>query len=140
MTGEDGKYKDIINLAHHTSKTHAKMSMHDRAAQFASFAALTGYYDEIKETARLTDNKEELDDFTKYMLDSKIRKLLSRIKQRPIVTVSYFVEGEKKAGGRYVTMTARLRSIDEYNRELIFENGAAVPLDDVAGLECDAFE
>lgn len=54
-----GKYDDIINLPHHVSKTHPQMSMETRAAQFAPFAALTGYEDEIDETVRKTEEKIE---------------------------------------------------------------------------------
>ena len=52
-------YDDIINLPHHVSKRHPQMSMWNRAAQFAPFAALTGYEDAIKDTAQENESSYE---------------------------------------------------------------------------------
>ena len=76
-----GDYEDIINLPHHVSATRPQMSMMDRAAQFSPFAALTGYDAAIKETARLTDQKIELDDYEKEEINDKIQLIAEHISE-----------------------------------------------------------
>ena len=93
------QYDDIIHLPHHVSKTRPQMSMLDRAAQFSPFAALTGYEDAIQETGRLTDERMELSDEDRELLDRKWHYLQEIISDRPEITVTYFVPDEKKAGG-----------------------------------------
>ena len=94
------KYDDIINLPHHQSKVRPHMSVSDRAAQFAPFAALTGYGDAIRETERLTDRKIELSESQIAELDLRLGELLARIDEKPKVTITYFIADERKAGGR----------------------------------------
>ncbi len=125
------QYSDIINLPHHVSPTRPQMSMTDRAAQFSSFAALSGHNDAINETGRLTDRKIELSDDEKALLDRTQAELLSRINELPSINVEYFVPDEKKSGGRYITHTGNLRKIDEARHELVFEDGTAIKFDDV---------
>ena len=134
-----GPYDDIIHLSHPTSKNRPRMSIHDRAAQFSPFAALSGHAAAIAETARLTDRKLELDEDTKAELDRRQAILLEHISERPEVTVTWFRPDEKKAGGAYVTTTGRLKKIDEIERVLVLTDGARIPLEDVAGLESDSF-
>ena len=74
------KYIDIINLPHYVSKKHPQMSRYERAAQFAPFAALTGYEDIIEEEGRITDNRVEINEEAKYLLDRKIQILMNDIK------------------------------------------------------------
>lgn len=114
------KYKDIINLPHHVSKTRKPMSLYNRAAQFAPFAALTGYDDAIKETARLTQQRIELSDELKNMLNQKIRLISENIKLQPKVSITYFVPDNKKSGGVYKTISSNVRRIDEYNKKITF--------------------
>ena len=134
-----GPYDDIIHLSHPTSKNRPRMSIHDRAAQFSPFAALSGHAAAIAETARLTDRKLELDEDTKAELDRRQAILLEHISERPEITVPWFRPDEKKAGGAYVTTTGRLKKIDEIERVLVLTDGARIPLEDVAGLESDSF-
>lgn len=134
-----GPYDDIIHLSHPTSKNRPRMSIHDRAAQFSPFAALSGHAAAIAETARLTDRKLELDEDTKAELDRRQAILLEHISERPEITVTWFRPDEKKAGGAYVTTTGRLKKIDEIERVLVLTDGAHIPLEDVAGLESDSF-
>lgn len=134
-----GPYDDIIHLPHSTSKNRPRMSIHDRAAQFSPFAALSGHAAAIAETARLTDRKLELDEDTRAELDRRQAILLEHISERPEVTVTWFRPDEKKAGGAYVTTTGRLKKIDEIERVLVLTDGARIPLEDVAGLESDSF-
>ena len=102
------KYEDIINLPHHVSKTRPQMSMLERAAQFSPFAALNGYDDAVKETGRLTDERIELGDEERDLLDRKQQYLQEIIADRPEITVTFFVPDEKKPGGSYTASTGNL--------------------------------
>ena len=133
-------YDDIIHLPHHVSKTRPQMSMEDRAAQFSPFAALTGYDAAILETGRLTDEKVELGEETRAILDRKQKYLAEIIASRPEVTVTYFVPDEKKSGGAYSTVTGFLKRIDEYERELVLTNGRKIQLAAVFDIESAEFE
>lgn len=126
-----GEYDDIINLPHHVSRKHPQMSTHDRAAQFAPFAALTGHGEAIAETARLTDRKIELDDYERLKLDEKLLILQEHIMEMPEVSVTYFCPDEKKEGGRYVTVTKALRKINEVERTLLMEDGMQIRIEDI---------
>ena len=135
-----GKYDDIIGLPHPTSARHPRMPISDRAAIFSPFAALSGHSAALAETARLTDQKIELDEDTKAELDRKQAVLLEHIGEQPEVTVTWFQSDERKDGGAYVTVTGRLKKIDEVGRTLTLLDGTSIPLEDVAGLESDCFQ
>ncbi len=126
-----GKYDDIINLPHHISSKHLRLSMEQRAAQFAPFAALTGYGDSIKETARLTDNRIELNEEEKENINIKLQELKSKISTMPQVTITYFVPDVKKAGGEYITKMNRLKKIDEYKKTIILDDKTIIPINEV---------
>lgn len=133
------RYDDIIHLPHHVSKTRPQMSMMDRAAQFSPFAALTGYDAAIKETGRLTDEKIELGEETKAVLDRKQRYLSDMISVQPEITVTYFLPDERKSGGTYLSVTGKLKRIDEYERMMILKDGKKIPLDDIMDIESNLF-
>ena len=133
-------YDDIIHLPHHVSKTRPQMSLEDRAAQFSPFAALTGYDAAILETGRLTEDKLELGEETRAILDRKQTYLAEIIASRPEVTVTYFVPDEKKSGGAYSTVTGFLKRIDEYERVLVLTDGRKIQLDAIFDIESDEFE
>ena len=120
-------YSDIIHLPRPESKNHPRMSMQNRAAQFAPFAALTGYEDVIQETGRLTDGFIELDEDDKERLNLKVAELMARIEEHPSVTITYFIPDSRKAGGSYSTLSVRLKSIDEIQQVLILEDGTGIP-------------
>ena len=130
-----GPYDDMLNLPHPTSARHPRMSLSDRAAQFAPFAALSGHSAALVETARLTDRHLELDEDQKAALDLKQQMLMDRIDEHPHVAVTWFQPDGKKDGGRYVTTTGRLKRIDEVGRVLVMEGKTAVPLDDVISID-----
>ena len=115
-------YKDIIDLPHHQSAGRKHMSLYDRAAQFAPFAALTGYDDIIAETGRLTDDMLDLPDDVKDELDRRFVLLISLIDEgyRPEVTVTYFVPDKTKEGGSFESYTGEIKRIDSAMRTLIF--------------------
>jgi hypothetical protein len=129
------RYDDIINLPHPVSSTHPPMAAESRAAQFAPFAALTGYGEEIEETGRLTDKRVELDESRKAMLDEKLQMLLEQADEAPEVSITYFVPDAKKAGGAYVTVTGRIRRLDAYTRTLLMKDDTIIPLDEIFDIE-----
>jgi len=129
------KYDDIINLPHHISKKHPQMTLEARAAQFAPFAALTGYDDEVKETARLTNRRIELDDEAKSILDNKIQIVLEQISQRPTVSITYFIPDTRKAGGEYVTITGIIKKVDSYNQVIVLENRTEIPINEIIDID-----
>ncbi len=128
------KYKDIINLPHHASKTRKPMSLYNRAAQFAPFAALTGYDDAIKETARLTEERIELSDELKNMLNQKIKLIIENIKLQPEVAITYFVPDNKKSGGVYKTISGNVKRIDEVEKCIIFTNKLKIKVSDLLNI------
>lgn len=132
-------YEDIINLPHHVSPKRPQMSMQDRAAQFSPFAALTGYEDAIKETGRLTDVKIELSDEDRELLDQKQQYLQEHIGDRPEITITYFVPDEKKSGGAYISISGRMKRVDEYARQFVLTDGKKIPLDDIIDIRSDCF-
>ena len=126
-----GQYDDIINLPHHVSTTRPHMPMIDRAAQFQPFRALTGYEDAVHETARLTDEKIELTEDEKAILDMHLQKLADEITRQPKVTLTYFQPDKKKAGGAYVTVSGQLKKIDDYEGALILVSGERIQIEDI---------
>ena len=133
-----GKYDDIINLPHPVSKTHAPMPRAQRAAQFSPFAALTGYDDAVRETARLTEARVELDRDALDALDRALHALEERIaadKVRPEAQIRYVVPDERKAGGRYVVLRGAVKKIDEYSGVLLLTDGKKIPLGDILSIE-----
>ena len=129
-----GPYDDIINLPRPVSKKHPPMPMAKRAAQFLPFAALTGFEGEIAEAARLTEEARSLGEDALVALDEQLSLLRQRMGEQPAVSVVRFVPDERKAGGRYETVTGRLRRLDEANRVLILTDGLRIDLDTIAEL------
>ena len=136
MMKEDN-YEDIINLPHHTSKKHPRMSLEARSAQFAPFAALTGYDEVLIETARLTNERIEIDDTIKIIIDSKLQIIKEHIKEMPLITFMYFVPDLKKDGGKYVTVTGNVKKIDEYRNGIVLENKTEIPIDEIIDINGD---
>ena len=139
-----GPYDDIISLPHPTSAKHPRMPLSDRAAQFAPFAAqfapfaaLSDHSAALAETARLTDQRMELDKDARAALDLKQQLLLERIKERPEITVTWFQPDAKKDGGRYIVSTGRLKRIHEADQELILADGLRIPIGDIVELESE---
>jgi uncharacterized protein (UPF0248 family) len=115
------------------------MSVSDRAAQFSPFAALTGYDAAIKETARLTDERVEMDEYMKDVLSDKLRIILERIKEHPQIAITYFQPDEKKNGGSYVTTTGTVKKIDEYERIVVMTGDTEIPIDEISSIEGHIF-
>lgn len=133
-----GKYDDIIHLPHHVSSTRAHMPMLDRAAQFQPFRALTGYEDAVHEAARQTDEKIELTEDEKALLDAKLQKLADSIDSRPLVTVTWFQPDKRKTGGAYVTTTGQIKKIDDFEGALILLGGERILIEDILDIQLTA--
>ena len=115
------------------------MSMTERAAQFGAFRALTGYEDEIAETARRTDEKTELDEYAKAEINAKLQYINDHIDDRQEVAVTYFVPDERKSGGAYMTKTGVVRKLREYERQLVFEDGTEIFIEEIFSIEGKQF-
>ena len=135
-----GAYDDIINLPRHVSTKRPHMAAIDRAAQFSPFAALTGYDAAIKETARLTDERVELDEYMKDALRDRLQIIADRIKEQPEIAITYFQPDEKKNGGTYVTSISTTKKIDEYERVVVMADGTAIPIDEIINIDGRIFE
>ena len=133
------RYDDILHLPHPTSTKHPRMPVSDRAAIFSPFAALSGHGAAIAETARLTDQRIELDEDSRAVLDEKQRFLETIADQQPEVTVTWFQPDERKEGGCYVTTTGKLKRTDTTERVMTFTEGMKIPLDDIIDIDSDWF-
>jgi len=133
-------YEDIINLPHYVSLKHPQMSMDARASQFAPFAALTGYDDEIKETARLTDKRIEIDDGLKVVLNSKLQIIQENIKNNPEVTFTYFVYDKKKTGGKYITKMGIVKKININQQYILLMDKTKIPINEVINIQGCIFD
>lgn len=132
-------YDDIINLPRHISKKRDPMPILDRAAQFSPFAALTGHDAAIKETARVTEDKVELDVYMKEELNIKLQILMDKLREQPSIRITYFHPDEKKDGGSYVAANGIVKKIDEYKRMILMTSGISIPMDEVIGIEGEIF-
>ena len=133
------KYKDIINLPHKQSSKRPHMTLLDRAAQFAPFAALTGYDAAIKETGRLTDEKIELDEEALNILNMKYQILVDSLDDEPEVTFTYFKPDERKAGGAYVKVTGTVKKVDDFERLIVMQDGAKLPMENILNIDGKIF-
>ena len=139
------KYADIIDLPHHQSDKRPHMPVEDRAAQFSPFAALTGYEDAVKETARLTDERIELDEYSKEALNQQLNKIKEQLQAhanaskqgyegqagQTQIAVTYFVPDERKSGGAYVTVRGVVRKIKESEQLLLMTDGTEIPIPEI---------
>ena len=128
-----GKYDDIINMPHHISKKHPRMSLENRSAQFAPFAALTGYEDEVEEIARLTDKRIEITD----EIIRKIKSIQEKIYTKPKVTITYFIPDSKKEGGSYKIVTSNVMKIDKYKQTIVLKDKTEIPINFITNINIE---
>ena len=133
------KYKDIINLPPHKSKTRKQMSMIDRAAQFSPFAALTGHDDAISETGRIVYEKTDLDENAKSVLNEKLQMISDFIDDSPVATVTYYKPDSRKKSGAFVSYTGNVIKIDINRRVIVFSDMSEIVIDDISEIESDIF-
>lgn len=127
-------YEDIINITHHVSNKHPQMSIEARAAQFAPFAALTGYSDAVKETARLTEKRIEIDEELKLQLNNKLQKIIENINTNPKITFTYFIYDNKKEGGKYVNKTGCVKKLDMEKEYIILTDKTKIPIKEIINI------
>ena len=124
-------YDDIMHLPHPDSSKHPRMAALGRAAQFAPFAALTGYEGTIRETARLTETKAELDEDKIAALDMKLRFLADHLTECPEVSITYFKPDSRKQGGAYQVITGMVKKIDAFKKTVLMAEGTLIPIADI---------
>ena len=130
-----GKYDDIIDLPHPTSKNHPRMSRQNRAAQFSPFAALTGYDAAIRETARITEDRRELSEDAAVELNYKISLLQQEQAGMKKIKVIYFRQDTTKDGGAYREEDGDFKRIKSSEGILELTNGIQIPLEDIFKIE-----
>lgn len=133
------KYDDIINLPHHESKNHPRLTMEQRAAQFAPFAALTGYEEAVSETGRITNQKIDLDESQKEILNNKLQFIKNHIFDDFIYNIMYFRKDPLKEGGEYITSIDRIRKLNEFNHQLLMNDETLINIDDIYSIDCEDF-
>lgn len=121
-------YADIIDLPYHQSITRKHMSLYDRAAQFASYKALSGYEDMVAEESRTVDGEIELSENEIDLINAMIGEISDRITNgdHPIVTVTYFKPDRYKKGGSYETLTGVIKKVDVIEKKLIFYGSESI--------------
>lgn len=134
-----GKYDDMLRLPHHVSASRKPMAITARAAQFAPFAALSGYDAEVQEAGRLTDRPIEPDEYEKEALNARLQLLARHLREKWVVSLVFFQPDERKAGGAYVTRTGTVKKLYETERLLTLTDGTVIPLDDLIALEGEEF-
>lgn len=132
---DEHRYDDIIDLPHHVSTKHPHMAPIDRAAQFSPFAALTGHDEAIRETERLTEERAQLDENSKELLDARLQILREHLSERPEVTFTFFEPDAKKNGGSYVTVSGKVKKIDAYEAKIFLDDGTGISIDEIVAIE-----
>lgn len=127
-------YEDILTMPHHRSTKRAHMTQQDRAAQFAPFAALSGFEGEIDEAGRLTEMEAELSEWAQEQVNEGLQIVQRELGRRPEVTLTYFVPDSRKSGGAYRSVTARVRKILETERILLLEGDVRVPIEQIVNI------
>lgn len=123
-------YDDIINLARPETKNREHMSRLNRAAQFAPFAALTGYATAVSETGRLTEKKRVLSSDEIAILERRINFLIeNEINER--IKIKYFKKDEIKSGGKYLEIEDKFKKFDDINLILALESGLRINFRDL---------
>lgn len=132
-------YDDIINLSRPKSN-HPHLGVDSRASQFSPFAALTGYDSAVKETARLTDKKIDIDDGLRDSLNNKLNYIEKNIKKRYEIEITYFVKDLKKDGGKYETKKGIIKRIDNVNEIIKFDDNVIISMNDILSITGDLFK
>lgn len=125
-------YDDIIDIKYPLKTDRPRMSLYDRASQFAPFAALTGYDALIGETARLTDNRIEVDENTRAELDRSFAELMASPRKK--FDITYFLQDKRKAGGAYLSLSGSMKKYDEIEKTILMADGTLIPMDDVLSI------
>lgn len=128
------KYARIISLPHYVSKTRERMTDLERAAQFAPFAALSGFEDEVEEEARITEGRAVLDDGEIERLDLKLRHLCAG-RGETMAKITFFLSDARKSGGSYVSKMGYVSEVDRISQKLILSDGTVIAINDIYDIE-----
>ena len=130
------EYENILNLKHfEPSSKHPRMTLYKRSAQFAPFAALSGYSEQIDETKRLTTKKIELSDDKKEEINNNLSVLLSN--NNLIAKIIYFLKDKYKSGGKYISISGKIMKYDDIKRLIILENKQKISIDNIVDLSIE---
>ena len=127
-----GKYDDIINLPHHESKNHPRMSNMNRAAQFAPFAALVGFSESIKNSEEILEKRIELSEDKKQEIAAFMHEIKLNTHDLKDISVKYFVlKNKAKNLGKYIVYKGKIKRIDEVEGKIIFLNRKSIYIKDI---------
>ena len=132
---DEHKYDDIINLEHHVSTKHPRMSLENRSAQFAPFSALTGYEEAVTEEARVTESRIAIDEEAKIEVNEKLNYIMKNLDKNIIVSVTYFEKDKKKQGGRYKTIKGIIKKIDDFRKTIEMKTGEIIKIEELKKIE-----
>lgn len=128
-------YKDMLDMPHHVSGSRPQMPRANRAVQFAPFSAVVGHEAAVSEAARYTDQRKELDEMEKAVIDGQLRDIELRLHEEPMITVVYFEPDGKKTGGSYITRTGHVKKLDAYSREVVFKDEFRIAVEQIYSIE-----
>ena len=132
---DEHKYDDIINLEHHVSTKHSRMSLENRSAQFAPFSALTGYEEAVTEEARITESRIDIDEEAKIEVNEKLNYIMKHLDKNIIVSVTYFEKDKKKQGGSYKTIKGIIKKIDDFRKTIEMQTGEIIIIEELKKIE-----
>lgn len=138
-SGSPRNYDDMIGLSHPVSRFHPPMARSKRAAQFASFDALTGFGAAIHEAGRETEEKQELSEDMIAMIDAKLAVIQYHIKEQPNIAVTYFIPDNKKSGGRYVTVSGNVQNLDGMEHVMVLADKTRIPIENIRYIDGSLF-
>ena len=127
-------YADMLDMTPPSFPHHPPMPLLSRAMQFAAFSPLTGFEEQLDESARPVDTQMELDSAQITAINETLRQLEKKIARRPAVCLVWFAHDPFKDGGEYRTLAGTLTKIDTQNRQLVFETGEKIPMCDIFSL------
>lgn len=129
------EYQDILNNSHYELRYHPRMSNQNRAAQFAPFAALTGYEEAVKETARTTIQEKILTEDELEQLNYKLQEIEKNLEKLPLIKIIYFEKDKRKKGGKYLEYTGEIKKIDSLRKEMIFFSNKKISIKNIIKIE-----
>lgn len=132
---DEHKYDDLINLEHHVSTKHSRMSLENRSAQFAPFSALTGYEEAVTEEARITESRIDIDEEAKIEVNEKLNYIMKHLDKNIIVSVTYFEKDKKKQGGSYKTIKGIIKKIDDFRKTIEMQTGEIIKIEELKKIE-----
>ena len=130
-------YRELLDYPYHGVSNHPHMNQGDRAAQFAPFAALTGYEALVEETARTVERQPELNEETRQELNRRLQFLL--IEQAAAV-FTFFVPDGRKEGGSVETAEGILKKADPVLGTVTLHSGKEIPLEFLLDIGSTVFD